>query len=76
MATANPDGWFVDSDANEVDGVVTYQIFVCFHDNGDEVPILSTPDFQVYMNTMLRLMKEVYTDPWYDYISDLLDSTM
>jgi hypothetical protein len=77
MATANYDDWFVDSDAtNDVDDVVTYNIFICFYDNGDKVPILSTPDFLVFMNTMVRLTKEAYTDAWYEYIYDLLDKTM
>jgi hypothetical protein len=76
MATANHDDWFVDSNAAYVGGVMTFRIFICFRDNGAEVTILSTTDSQVYTDTMERLTNEAYTDPWYEYIYDLLDSVM
>ena len=77
MATANQDeAWSVGSNAADVGGVMTFRIFIRYHDNGDEVPILITTDSQVYTDTMERLKNEEYTESWYEYISDLLDSAM
>ncbi len=56
---------------------VVYLIYNAYsYDRNLWVPILITPDFQVYTDTMERLTKEAYTDPWYEYISDLLDSAV
>ena len=77
MAPANQDEvWSVGSNAADVGGVMSFRIFIRYQDNGDEVTILSTPDSQVYKDTMARLKTMKYTESWYEYIYDLLDSAM
>ena len=77
MAPANQDGvWSVGSNAAYVGGVMTFRIFSRNQKTGIEVTILITTDSQVYKATMEHLTNEEYTESWYEYIYDLLNSAM